>query len=121
LQDPGGFQYSILSATYHGYATLDQGVTGSFISTYFFSQNASATATTRTSVPGPIDSTDTKTDTVDQASVIWSPCGASGIINANNRISLASQSTKAVGLLTNDDATLKFEQKVLIQWRPCRA
>lgn len=121
MLDPGGFQYSLVSATYHGYAELDKGVTGSFISTYYFSQNATATATTRTSVAGPLDSTYTKSDTMEEASVVWSPCGTSGIMNANNRISLASKSASAAGLMTNDDATLKFEQQVLLQWRPCTA
>lgn len=39
LQYPGGFQYSVVEAVYHGYARLDPGVTGTFLSTYFFSQN----------------------------------------------------------------------------------
>ena len=43
LQYPGGFQYAIVDATYHGYARLDAGVTGNFLSTYFFSQAASNT------------------------------------------------------------------------------
>lgn len=43
LQYPGGFQYSVVDATYHGWARLDPGVTGTFISSYFFSQAASQT------------------------------------------------------------------------------
>jgi hypothetical protein len=40
LNYQGGFSYAVVDAVYHGYAQLDQGVTGSFLSTYFFSQNA---------------------------------------------------------------------------------
>jgi hypothetical protein len=34
---PGGFQYSILSADYRGYAAVQKGVTGTLKSTYYFS------------------------------------------------------------------------------------
>lgn len=37
LRYPGGFQYSILSAEYRGYARLDPGVSGTQKSTYYFS------------------------------------------------------------------------------------
>lgn len=37
LHYPGGFQYSIFSADYRGYAALDKGVTGTQKSTYYFS------------------------------------------------------------------------------------
>lgn len=34
---PGGFQYSVFSADYRGYAAVDKGVTGTIKSTYYFS------------------------------------------------------------------------------------
>lgn len=34
---PNGFQYSLFSADYRGYAALDQGVTGEQVATYYFS------------------------------------------------------------------------------------
>lgn len=37
IQYPGGFQYSVLSADYRGYAAIDKGVTGVLKSTYYFS------------------------------------------------------------------------------------
>lgn len=37
LRYPGGFQFSIFSADYRGYAKLDEGVTGTQKSTYYFS------------------------------------------------------------------------------------
>lgn len=52
LNYPGGFQYAVLDSTYHGYAQMDAGVTSSFLSTYYFSQDASATTTTKTSLTG---------------------------------------------------------------------
>jgi hypothetical protein len=37
IQYPGGFQYSVLSADYRGYASIQAGVTGTLKSTYYFS------------------------------------------------------------------------------------
>ena len=123
LKYPTGFQFSTVESTYHGYAQLDKGVTGTFFSTYFFSQDASATTTTQTSITGGGVWADgqvyTKVDKVPTASYIWSPCGAQGILNVNNRLALTTTDNKASGQLTNDDATLKFTQNLQLLWRPC--
>lgn len=37
IEYPGGFQYSILSADYRGYAAIQKGVSGTLKSTYYFS------------------------------------------------------------------------------------
>lgn len=123
LQYPTGFQFSTVESTYHGYAQLDKGVTGTFFSTYFFSQDASATMTTQTSITGGGVWADgqvyTKVDKVPTASYVWSPCGAQGILNVNNRLALTTTDKTASGQLTNDDATFKFTQNLQLLWRPC--
>jgi hypothetical protein len=43
LRYPGGYQMSIMTATYHGFVRLDEGVEANFISQYYFSQAASKT------------------------------------------------------------------------------
>ena len=53
LQYPGGFQYAVVDATYHGWARLDAGVTGTFLTTYFFSQDAAKTVSPSQSFPKP--------------------------------------------------------------------
>jgi hypothetical protein len=124
LKYPGGFQFSILESTYHGYAQLETGVTGNFYSTYYFSQDARATTTTQTSIQGggiwEQGQVYTKADQVPTASYIFSPCGANGILNINNRIALTSTNPAAFGLITDDDATVAFTQQVNIAWRSCR-
>jgi hypothetical protein len=120
--DPGGFQYSLMQATYHGYARLDAGVTGNFYSTYFFSQDASNSASSRTTITGSqylAGQVYQKTDIVENASTVWSPCGDTGILNVNNRIALTATSSSLSGELSDDDATIAFYQKVLVQWRTC--
>jgi len=123
LKYPGGFQFSVVESTYHGFALLEPGVTGSFFSTYFFSQDASATTTTKTTITGggvwAEGQVYTKSDSVPTASLIFSPCGARGILNINNRISLTSSNSKAFGQITDDDATVAFTQQLNLNWKKC--
>jgi hypothetical protein len=51
LKYPGGFQYAVVDATYHGWARLDKGVKGTFVTTYFFSQDAKKTVRTQYHIP----------------------------------------------------------------------
>ncbi|GAB1312499.1 hypothetical protein MFIFM68171_02709 [Madurella fahalii] len=124
LKYPGGFQFSVVESTYHGYAQLEKGVTGNFYSTYYFSQDADATTTTQTSITGggiwEQGQVYTKTDQIPTASYIFSPCGANGILNINNRIALTSTNSSASGFITDDDATVAFTQQLNIAWRTCR-
>jgi hypothetical protein len=124
LKYPGGFQFAVVDSTYHGFAILEEGVTGSFFSTYFFSQDASATTTTRTTITGggiwAEGQVYTKADTVPTASLIFSPCGATGILNINNRISLRSSNPNAFGSITDDDATIAFTQQLNLNWKECK-
>jgi hypothetical protein len=51
IQYPGGFQYSILSADYRGYAAIQKGVTGTLKSTYYFSGSQDQVRTVTLQVP----------------------------------------------------------------------
>ncbi|KAK4243441.1 hypothetical protein C7999DRAFT_36220 [Corynascus novoguineensis] len=123
LKYPSGFQFAVLESTYHGYAQLEEGVTGTFYSTYYFSQDAPATTTTQTSITGGGLWADgqvyTKADQIPTASYIFSPCGANGILNINNRIALSSSNSSAFGMITDDDATYALTQQINIAWRSC--
>jgi hypothetical protein len=126
LKYPGGYQFAVFSSVYHGWAQLDAGVQGQFSSTYFFSQDASATTTTSTTITGggvwAAGSVYTKEDRVPTSSYIWSPCGGTGILNINNRIILSTsdRTGKLLGEITNDDATIKIEHQLNINWRTCK-
>jgi hypothetical protein len=123
LKYPGGFQYSVVAATYHGFARLDKGVTGTFLTSYFFSQDASKTSTTRMTATGggglELGQVYTKQDTIETTATIWSPCGTTGLLNMNNRLSLTTTNTSASGELSNDDATVAFTQQLHVAWRAC--
>jgi hypothetical protein len=62
----------------------------------------------------------TKQDQVETTAIIWSPCGTTGILNLNNRISLTSSNSTAYGELSNDDATVAFTHQVHVAWQPCK-
>ncbi|KAI1351070.1 hypothetical protein F5Y01DRAFT_304924 [Xylaria sp. FL0043] len=124
LNYPGGFQYAVVESTYHGYAQLEKGVTGTFFSTYYFSQSPADTTTTTTSISGGVSPWDfgdvyTKQDQIPTASIIWSPCGATGILNVNNRIALTSTNSSAYGTISDDDATVALTQQVHVAWQAC--
>ena len=61
----------------------------------------------------------TKQDSVETTATIWSPCGNTGILNINNRISLTSKNSSAAGEMSNDDATVAFTQQLHVAWRKC--
>jgi hypothetical protein len=123
LKYPGGFQYAVVDATYHGWARLDEGVTGNFITTYYFSQDAGKTQTTRMAAVGggalANGQVYTKQDSVETTATIWSPCGQNGILNINNRIALTNKKADQAGEMSNDDATVAFTQQLHVAWRKC--
>ncbi|KAH3920648.1 hypothetical protein HBI56_219330 [Parastagonospora nodorum] len=118
LQYPGGFQYSILSADYRGYAAIQKGITGTLKSTYYFSGQTAQTSTEYNFV-GPVNGDYLKHDEADSTSIIWSPCGAAGMLNINSQVRLTSTNSSATGLLTTDSTDLKFSQVVYVQWQKC--
>jgi hypothetical protein len=134
LEYPGGFQYSVLSADYRGYSAIQKGVTGTLKSTYYFSGqtaqvsfksllSATTANTLQTSTEyvfqGPVNGDYLKHDEADSTSIVWSPCGAAGMLNINSQVRLASSVSSATGLLTTDSTDLKFTQVVYVQWQKC--
>ncbi|KEZ40756.1 Secreted protein [Scedosporium apiospermum] len=124
LKYPSGFSFAVVDSVYHGFALLESGVTGDFLSTYYFSSDAASTCTTRTSIKGGGVWADgqvyTQQDFVPATSVIRSPCGGSSdILNINNRVALSSTKSSASGMISNDDATLALTQQINIKWYEC--
>ncbi|KAF2708035.1 hypothetical protein K504DRAFT_477526 [Pleomassaria siparia CBS 279.74] len=116
---PGGFQYSVLSADYRGYASLQKGVSGTLKSTYYFSGMTEQT-TTQYDFIGPVSGDYLKHDEADSTSVVWSPCGVEGMLNINSQVRMTATNASATGLLTTDSTDLKFAQVVYVQWQTCK-
>ncbi|SPO06436.1 uncharacterized protein DNG_09126 [Cephalotrichum gorgonifer] len=124
LSYPSGFSFAVLNSVYHGFALLEEGTKGDFLSTYFYSSDAGKTCTTRTSISGGGVWADgqvyTQSDTVPATDVIRSPCGGrTETLNINNRISLTSTDADAFGTISNDDQTVSLTQQIHIDWYEC--
>jgi hypothetical protein len=76
---------------------------------------------TEYSFVGPITGDYLKHDEADSTSVVWSPCGAAGMLNINSQVRLQGpdNNAQATGLLTTDSTDLKFTQVVYVQWQKC--
>lgn len=120
---PAGYSFAVIDSTYHGYAQLDEGVTGNFYSSYYFSSNAANTLTTQASISGGDSwaggAVYTKEDIVPSPNYVKSKCGTTDILNINNRIALLSSDSSASGQLTDDDATVDQAQQIVIKWFTC--
>ena len=124
LEYPSGFSFAVVDSTYHGFALLEKGVTGDFISTYFFSSDADNTCSTRSTIQGggiwAEGQVYTQRDSIPAADVLRSPCdGRSAQLNINNRVSLRSSDSRAAGMISNDDQTLALTQQLHIDWFEC--
>ncbi|EER29982.1 hypothetical protein D8B26_007256 [Coccidioides posadasii str. Silveira] len=118
LRYPGGFQFSIFSADYRGYANLEKGITGTQKSTYYFSGQTQQT-NTQTQWKGPFSGDFLLHDEAENTSTVWSPCGANGALNINSQIRLTSSDRNAQGIMTNDSLDASFKQIVHFRWREC--
>ncbi|KAL9096063.1 MAG: hypothetical protein Q9165_001585 [Trypethelium subeluteriae] len=118
LQYPGGFQYSIFSADYRGFAELDAGVNGTQQSTYYFS-GQTAQVSTQSNFVGPMDGDYLVHDQAQSISTIWSPCGANGALNINSQVRVAGSKSTLNGLMTTDSVDTKFTQIVYFNWQTC--
>jgi hypothetical protein len=123
LKYPSGYSFAVVESTYHGFAMLDSGVKASFLSTYYYSQDAANTATTRTDLTGggiwAEGQVYTKNDIVPQDNIVKAPCGSTSILNVNNRLLLTSSNSRASGMITDDDATVDISQQINIKWFKC--
>jgi len=118
LHYPTGFQYSVLSTTFRGYASLDAGVSGTQSATYYFSgSNTQATATQP--FKGPVNADYATPESIPFASAVWAPCGASLPLNINTQVRLTSTKSTAQGLLTQDSLDGKITYVVGLSWRQC--
>jgi hypothetical protein len=121
---PAGYKYRVQKSVDHGYARLHPGATLSFSTTYFFTQNASATASTMTSINGDgvwgAGQVYTKQDTIPDASAVWSPCGLSNAtINIIKRVSLTQNGPVPGGELAVEYPTTVDSHEVTLGWDKC--
>ncbi len=118
LDFPSGWSYTVFTADYRGYASLQSGVSGQQISSYYF-QGQSQTARLGTNFSGPMTRDFQIRDTLGLNAFVWSPCGAQRALNINSQIRLSSSNRTASGLITTDSIDGEFKHIYGMQWRRC--
>ncbi|KAF3929353.1 hypothetical protein ABW19_dt0200414 [Dactylella cylindrospora] len=115
---PQGFQYSIFSMDYRGYAWLEEGVTATQTATYYFSGYSQQVSTASTLV-GPKGENYLIRDEILTTSTVWSPCGEPGALNINSQVSLKTTISGKSGMITTDSEDGKFTYVLGLQWAQC--
>ncbi|KAI8919021.1 hypothetical protein PhCBS80983_g01875 [Powellomyces hirtus] len=116
---PGGFQFSIASADFRGWAQLDAKVSGLQTTQYYFQGNGK-TVSTAARIPGPITDSYAIHEEIGFTSLSWSRCGEDSNVNINTAIFVDNSKAKtASGLLTTDSIDGKVQQIYGFQWQKC--
>jgi len=115
---PGGFQYSVFSSDYRGYADIAKGDTGYQKANYYFSGETKQVST-ETKIVGPYNDDYLLHDEIPFSSTVWSPCGRSSGLSINTSVRLDSKDKKRESILTTDSIDGKVTYQVGIQWQKC--
>lgn len=118
LRIPQGWQFSILSTDFRGFAALDAGVTGTQKSTYYFAGESKQVSVQKDFV-GPYSQDYLSHHEIGVQTAVWCPCGSTANLNINGQVRLMSSNSQATGQLANDSQDGKFEQKLGLSWRKC--
>ncbi|EON65871.1 hypothetical protein W97_05113, partial [Coniosporium apollinis CBS 100218] len=110
LKYPHGFQYSIFTADYCGFAAIKKGSTGTCKSTYYFS-GMQQQASLATEFKGPFEDDYLKHDELDVVSM--------GMLNINSQVRVTPIGSDSANLLTVDSTDLKFKNIFGLKWRKC--
>ncbi|KAJ3081142.1 hypothetical protein HK102_002550 [Quaeritorhiza haematococci] len=118
---PQGYSYSIGTIDTRGFYQLDNGVNAEQKSILYFQGDLQqSTATTRWQ--GPATGDYSVRDTFDLAGTVWSPCGASSVLNLNTQLRLDNSANRqGSGQMTTDSVDSKVKQVFSLQWRRCDA
>lgn len=121
LKYPQGYTYAVVESTFHGFAQLDDGITGTFGASFSFS-DGSKTSSISSKLSGGdsmvTGNTFTEDQTIPTSEVVRSPCGEDVYLTIIIHISLADDGShpNATGVITDDDATFALTQEVHLDW-----
>lgn len=115
---PQGWQFSLLNSDFRGFIALDQGVTATQKSTYYFSGD-SKQCSAEVNFTGPVSKDYLAHNEFGVQSTVWCACGASAMLNINGQVRLMSTNPKASGLFSNDSQDGSFKNVLKFSWRKC--
>ncbi|KAJ3306186.1 hypothetical protein HDV03_000420 [Kappamyces sp. JEL0829] len=120
---PQGWSYAIVSVDYRGYVAIPAGVTATQKANYYFSGQTQQVSTEATFFDAKKDIAKDylNHNSIDVASIVWSPCGASanGNVNAQVRLTGTPQALAKGAQITVDSIDGKVEQIYSFQWKQC--
>ena len=118
-----GYTFSVMDATYRGYADLDLNLNAAITSSYTTtdSQAGDAALQTRATVSGEFAGEYTQTVAVSNGSVMSSTCGKNSYgLQVATRAALSSRSSTATGSLTGDPALSLGYHQLRLKWAVCK-
>lgn len=118
LSFPSGWSFSLATLDYRGFASLDSGVTGTQVASYYF-QGQGYTGTFSTDIRGPYDDNYQVRDQIGLNAMVWSPCGATRALNIKTEVRLAARSSASKGVMTMDSVDGEVKQVYGLNWRRC--
>ncbi|KAF2627545.1 hypothetical protein BU25DRAFT_439961 [Macroventuria anomochaeta] len=116
LEYSAGYSFAVYSADYSGFAYLDNGVTGTVKSTYYFSGSMLQTSSALV-LSGPTKAKFNKQD--DIAVSVWSPCSGDALFNVDASVALTPLASPASGVLGITKESGKLRSNLYIQWKKC--
>lgn len=113
---PEGYRFSLKTVESAGYYQLDEGVTASQ-GTYYYFQGQLAQANARGTYNGPVDGKDYVLKEEFSES-LTSPCGKATVLNINTDVRVSnSKNANGFGFLSKD--FLQFRKTLNLEWQAC--
>jgi Domain of unknown function (DUF4360) len=118
IRIPAGWTYAVAEIDHRGRAHLEAGATGLQRSHYYFAGQAS-TATATHHFTGPYDDAWATTNVIEEAALVYGPCGAERNLNINSELRVnagTSNPTTTNSSITMDSTTSDIYR---FRWRQC--
>ncbi len=119
---PQGWQVSIASFDYRGFAFLDEGIMATYRTRYYFQGRPRSAPISRRAF-GFFDDDFEFREEIDFESLVWSPCGAVRALNVNTSVSVRNLDKNtypdAEGVIGTDSIDGQITQVWGISWRRC--
>ncbi|HEY2512491.1 MAG TPA: DUF4360 domain-containing protein [Polyangiaceae bacterium] len=130
LHIPQGITVAQIGAQYNGYAQVDDGVTGTQTTQYYFADPLGPVHydTESSNFPADLDENGNyqRNDEFIEGALVWTKCGANAIANVNSRLTLknAPTATKAekafsTGYASLDTQSFGAQQLFRFTWATC--
>lgn len=122
LNVPQGWQFSIASFDYRGFAYLEEGMKADYSTSYYF-QGGYGTGRIRRTAYGYFDDIFQFRDQVGLESLVWSPCGVERALNVNTSVFVRNADKNnypdSEGIIGTDSIDGQIRQVWGIKWRRC--